>query len=110
MDFLTDNQVSGDLVRMQRTDPRHMDKTGSIPKEQAQSGTGFGEVFTRALNGVNTLQQEGAAISQQMLTDPESVDPHDVTIAIAKANTSLQMAKTVVDSALKAYREIISIR
>jgi flagellar hook-basal body complex protein FliE len=45
-----------------------------------------------------------------VIINPDSVDPHDVTIAMAKANTSLQMTKTILDSALKAYREIISIR
>ena len=49
-------------------------------------------------------------LAEQMIINPDSVDPHDVTIAMAKANTSLQMAKTVLDHALKAYREIINIR
>ena len=45
-----------------------------------------------------------------MIIDPESVDPHDVTIAMAKANTALALTKAVVDKSLRAYKEIISIR
>lgn len=110
MDFLQVNQVRGDLVEMQRTDARHMNMDGKVPGETRDPGTGFGQVLTQAISGVNDLQQNTTRLAEQMLVDPDSVDVHDVTIAIAKANTSLQMTKTIVDSALKAYREIISIR
>ena len=45
-----------------------------------------------------------------MITDPDSVDVHDVTIALAEANLALSMTKAVVDRALAAYREIINVR
>ena len=32
-----------------------------------------------------------------MLVDPDSVDAHDVTIAMAKANLSLNITRTVLD-------------
>ncbi len=63
-----------------------------------------------ALEGVNKLQNESADVSKKMIIDPESVDPHDVTIAMAKANTALALSKAVVDKGLRAYKEIISIR
>lgn len=110
MDLLGPKQVTGDMVQMKRTDPRHLDATGKIPGEQREAGTGFSYAFTQALNGVNDLQKQGTDLAEQMLIDPDSVDPHDVTIAMAKANTSLQMTKTILDNALKAYREIINIR
>jgi flagellar hook-basal body complex protein FliE len=110
MDFLTTQQVSGDLIELKRTDARHLDAGGKLPQQKVQKGTGFSQVFTRALNDVNNVQQESTQLMQQMITDPDSVDAHDVSIAIAKANTSLSITKSVVDAALKAYREIISIR
>ena len=39
-----------------------------------------------------------------MITDPESVDVHDVTIALAEANLSLSMTKAIIDRAIRAYR------
>ena len=39
MDLLGTNQVQGDVIRMKRTDPRHMDTTGEIPVEQPRAGT-----------------------------------------------------------------------
>jgi flagellar hook-basal body complex protein FliE len=110
MDFLSINQVHGDIIPMKRIDPRHLDHRGAIPSETADKGTGFATVFTDALNKVNNTQQDAAGLVRQMITDPESVDVHDITIALAKANTSLSITKSVIDSALKAYREIISIR
>ena len=110
MDILSPDKVFGDLVQMKRTDPRHFDETGNIPGSEPASGTGFSAAFTRALQGVSDLQMKSSELAEQMIIDPESIEPHDVTIAMAKANTALQMTKTILDSAIKAYREIISIR
>jgi len=110
MDILTSAQVHGDMVAMKRTDPRHLGMDGRIPVQEKSTGTGFSSLVTQSLRGANDLVQESAQISQQMLYDPESVDIHDVTIAMAKANTAVSLTKAVVDAALKAYREIISIR
>lgn len=112
MNYLSYNQVSGHRVSLLRTDPRHFtmnNETGSI----SASGTGgenFQKMMFEALKGVNNLQMESADISKKMIIDPESVDPHDVTIAMAKANTALALTKAVVDKSLKAYKEILSIR
>ena len=67
-------------------------------------------LLKQSLKGANETVLQSSAISQQILYDPDSVDVHDVTIALAKANTAISMTKSVVDHALKAYREIISIR
>jgi flagellar hook-basal body complex protein FliE len=49
-------------------------------------------------------------LSQAMVTDPNSVNVEDVTIALADANLALSMTKAIVDRALAAYREIINVR
>ncbi len=110
MEILSPDKVYGDMIQMKRTDSRHLDETGAVPKPESQAGTGFSAAFTRALQGVSDMQIRSADLAEQMVINPESVDPHDVTIAMAKANTSLQMTKSILDSALKAYREIINIR
>ncbi len=110
MNYLNVDQVRGDLIEMQRTHPRHLNAGGDIPMDREKPGTGFGQGLTQAVNRVHALQQNTSELAERMIVDPDSVDVHDVSIAIAKANTSLQMTKTIVDSALRAYREIISIR
>ena len=103
-------QVSGSVVQLAKTNASHLN--GRLAKNQPADNTdgGFAGAMSKALHGVNDLQQESFALSQQMLLDPDSVDAHDVTIAMGKANMALQITKSVVDNALKAYREIINLR
>jgi flagellar hook-basal body complex protein FliE len=59
---------------------------------------------------VNDSQVTAVDLAQKMVTDPDSVNVHDVTIALAEANMALSMTKAIVDRALAAYREIINVR
>jgi flagellar hook-basal body complex protein FliE len=103
-------EALGDVVTMARTDPKHLAGVGEKPAETAGVEAAFGELLLKALNQVNDSQVTAVALSQQMITDPDSVDVHDVTIALAEANLALSMTKAVVDRALAAYREIINVR
>ena len=42
------------------------------------------------------------------MTNPDAVDPHDVTIAMAKANMSLNITRTVLDRVVRAWRDLIN--
>lgn len=112
MDYLAIRELRGDVVRLKRTDPRHLaggfSRAGSAPAALPEAD--FGELLAGAFNQVNDLQHKSMDLGQQMITDPESVDIHDVTIAMAEANLSLSMTKAIVDRALRAYKEIISTR
>jgi flagellar hook-basal body complex protein FliE len=108
--ILSPAQTTGHVVALQKTDPRHLDGSVKHTLKAADPVQGFGELLARTLNGVNQLQLEGAELSRRMITDPNSVDIHDVTIALAEANLALAMTKTIVDKAIQAYRETISIR
>ncbi len=108
--FLLPEQATGHIVALQKTDPRHLD--GSVTRiagKKAQTGS-FGRLFAQALSNVNDLQLNSMDLSQRMITEPESVNIEDVTIALAEANLSLSMTKAIADGAIRAYREIISIR
>jgi flagellar hook-basal body complex protein FliE len=87
--------VSGDRISMAVTNPRHL-----VPKTGAYAASGealatlggkvgadavlktgsFEDVMLKALDGVNADQNNSSALMQQMVTDPDSVDSHDVTI------------------------------
>jgi flagellar hook-basal body complex protein FliE len=49
-------------------------------------------------------------LTETMLTDPDSVDIHDVTVAIAEANLALSMTKAIMDRAIRAYQQVINTR
>ncbi len=110
MDIFSVNQVTGHKIGLNLTNTKHL--TGNLERNQPEdpSETGFANAMLKALNGANSLQQESTSLTQQMLIDPDSVDSHDVTIAMAKANMAVSMTKSVVDGAIKAYKEIISLR
>ena len=118
MDLLSPLSVQGHVVELSRTDPRHL--SGSVlagrasvsPGAQgaADPESGFGRLFFDALNNVNNLQHTTMDLTETMLTDPDSVDIHDVTVAIAEANLALSMTKAIMDRAIRAYQEVINTR
>ncbi|MFP4484048.1 MAG: flagellar hook-basal body complex protein FliE [Spirochaetota bacterium] len=78
--------------------------------ETSAAGSDFNRMLFDSLNEVNGYQQEHENLSVQSIINPDSVDPHDVTLAAAKANLSLSITKSVVDRVLQAYREITNLR
>ena len=122
MAFIDPTQTVGDVVKLARTNPRHL---GGIGEPTAAAGAAFpggqvgatsaaeqkfGDLLLGALGTVNDSQLTAMNLSQRMVTDPASVNVEDVTIALADANLALSMTKAIVDRALAAYREIINIR
>ncbi len=108
MNSLGPNEVSGYMINLKRTDPRHL--YGSAGPAAAEGGGNFGRMLVNSLNEVNNMQKEHADLTVQSITNPDSVDPHDLTIAAAKANLSLSITKNVLDRVIQAYREITNIR
>ncbi len=110
MTLLGPKEAFGDFVSMQRISPRHLDENGQSGPLPTGEKKGFDDVLLKAVNSVNTDQNKAADMAQQMIVDPESLDVHDVTIAMAKANLSLSITKEVIDRGVKAYQEIINLR
>jgi flagellar hook-basal body complex protein FliE len=104
--FLSNKEVSGHTFVLKRTDPRHFAGRG----EELPASGGFASVLMDKLNTVNAIQQESLELSRQMLTDPDSVDAHDVMKSLADANMSLNITKAVVDRVIRAYRDITGAR
>jgi len=97
-------------VRLEQSNPRHL---GGRLHPESENNTGsldFSSVLTGKLQEVSQLDQESMRLSRQFITDPDSVDAHDVTIAMSKANLAVSLTKAVVDEALRAYRDIINLR
>ena len=114
MDLLSPLSVQGHVIQLQRSDPRHLAGSGIAMSGGVQAPanpeSGFGRLFFDALNNVNDLQHTTMDMTEAMLTDPDSVDIHDVTVAIAEANLALSMTKAIMDRAIRAYQEVINTR
>mgnify|MGYP004444825959 CR=1 FL=1 len=70
----------------------------------------FSEYLSEAFSAMNRQQTDLASIEQQVITDPDSLDIHDVTTAMAKAQMSMTLAKTVVDRVVTGWNEITTTR
>lgn len=70
----------------------------------------FAEVLFSAVEQVNTLQNDATALEEALVVAPEEVNIHEVIIASEQARLSVSFMKTMVETALKAYNEIMMIR
>lgn len=111
-----------DSLALIRTNPAHAGSGPMIRPTGKQTETLFAEnpgiakrtTFDRylldAVNYVNQKQIDVSNLAQQAVTDPDSVDPHDITVAMAKANLSLSIAQNVISRLTQAWNEITSNR
>jgi flagellar hook-basal body complex protein FliE len=109
--FYKINDVMGHIVDVQKTDPRHL--TGhlsGVKKEEPNPEKDFGALFTQALSNVNDQVQTSQDLNQAMITDPDSVNVHDVMIASAEANLGLSIAKAIIDRVIRAYNGLTQMR
>ena len=110
MAILDASQALGDVVTLARTNPKHLMGAGETVAAPQNAESSFGQLLLNALGNVNDSQLTATQLSEQMITNPDSVNVEDVTIALAQANLTLSMTKAIVDRAIAAYREIINIR
>jgi flagellar hook-basal body complex protein FliE len=116
MDLLSTTQALGHRITLRTSDPRHIGgaaRAASYAPDKAPAADpegGFGKLFLQSLSQVNDMQVRAQDLSQALITDPDSVDIHEVTVALAEANLALSMTKAVIDRAIRAYREIVNIR
>ncbi|MDR2110585.1 MAG: flagellar hook-basal body complex protein FliE [Spirochaetaceae bacterium] len=115
----------GDRIPMTVAHPRHMVslKQGYAASGRALSDLGekigagavvrsgaFEDAMLLALDRVSAYQQASSDLAQAAVTDPESVDIHDITVAEAKASMSLNIARTVLNRLVQGWKDLINTR
>jgi flagellar hook-basal body complex protein FliE len=73
-------------------------------------GASFQDALLKAMDGVSSSQSKGDDLLQKVVADPDSVDAQDVTIAMAEANMSLNLAKTILSRVVTAWKDVINTR
>jgi flagellar hook-basal body complex protein FliE len=73
-------------------------------------GANFADAMLRAIDKVSGDQTRASALGEAAITDPGSVDIHDLTIAEAEASMSLNIARTIISRLTQAWRDIINTR
>ena len=101
---------NGNIVKMFTSDPLH--HTGEAPLKRTSddvSGS-FADMLNSAVAKTNDLQVDAEGLMKKMVTEPESVDIHQVMLATQKAEIALGLTKAVRDGALNAYKELMNLR
>ena len=87
-------------LQMVRTNAQHYG-TGNLVSPQQNANPS---------NVNSTFKDYLSKLQEQLITDPDSVDVHDVTIAMQKARMSLNLAQTVIDRLVTDWNEITTTR
>ncbi len=90
---------SAELLGLAKTPLDGVKKTGSFESQ-----------LLSAVSAMNDQQLDVNRVEQQLITDPDSVDVHDVVVAMAKAQQSLSLAQTVIDRLVTGWNEISTTR
>jgi len=85
-------------------------KAPDISRTSADQNKSFQEYLLEAVNQVNTQQINVSNLQEKLITSPDEVDIHDVTIAMSKARMSLNLAQTVIDRLVTGWNEITTTR
>ena len=110
MTFYTFDQNVSNILTVKPPEQRLLESIESLKNEKPDPEKSFGKLFIDALSEVNELQMKPHELTEKMITEPDSIDIHDITMALAEAQLSLSMTKAIVEGAIRAYKEIISIR
>ncbi len=106
-------------LELNRTNPAHLgtkalgvtDAFSSEKKNKTSvSENSFESYMLDALEKLNSQQTDVDKLGEKLITDPDSVDIHDVTIAMAKAQMSLSLAQTVVDRVITGWTNLSQTR
>jgi len=84
--------------------------TSAAEKGQANTLKSFDQFLVEAMSSMNQQQIDVTNLQEQVITDPDSLDIHDVTIAMSKARMSLNLAQSVIDRLISGWSEITTTR
>ncbi len=82
---------------------------GAASAEATGAASGFGALVTEKLGAAVALQTEGATAAQALATG-QAEDISAATIAVQKANISLQLVGALRNKALEAYQDVMRMQ
>ncbi|MCR5764191.1 MAG: flagellar hook-basal body complex protein FliE [Treponema sp.] len=104
-------------LELNRSNPSHLgtapliDSVGKATNAPVEKSKGsFENYLLAAVEELNGQQAAVGKMQEQLITDPDSVDIHDVTIAMAKAQMSLNLAQTVIDRVITGWNDLSQTR
>ncbi len=109
------SQVSGFQVPLKTTHTRHLNRTnnnsGMIGSSNNKvEGDSFATLLRNAFYDVNSIELRKDNMMQQFIINPDSINVHDLTNAMAKSELSLGFVRAVSNKIVSAYRDISNLR
>jgi len=89
--------------------PRAADPKKALEQSISESTASFGQTLAKAVADVNSLQAEAGRAAESMVKG-ESVDLHDVMVAVEKAKTSFELLMEVRNKTISAYQELMRMQ
>ena len=81
-----------------------------IGAENALKDGLFNETMLKALDKVSGYQKYSENLYQQAILAPDSVNVEDIAMAEAQASMSLNIARTILNRVVQAWKDIINTR
>ena len=85
------------------------DVTASTSIEATGAPVDFSQVFKAAVNQVNGMQQESAAMAQAFERGDPSVDVAELMVAMQKSSIAFQAMTEVRNRLIRAYQDVMSM-
>ena len=79
------------------------------PGARPVNGPQFGDLFSQAVNKVNSIQQASGATAQAYIRGDANVDVTDVMIASQKSAVAFQALTQVRNKVVEAYKDIMNM-
>lgn len=107
--ILPQTLVKGDIIRLKTSSDGHHNGESPYLKPEGASQN-FADALGHALETVNDQQIHSEKLAIKLVSEPGSVQTHDVRIALEKARMSLSFTKTIADVVVRTYRELVNLR
>ena len=82
----------------------------TIGAENAMKDGIFSETMLKALDKVSDFQKNSSNLYVQSILAPDTVNVEDISMAEAQANMSLNIARTILNRVVQAWKDIINTR
>ena len=102
------NELHFGQTQVQPVNSVQSKKSSSV--NQVEPKKSFENYLLEAMNSVNSQQNSVSQLQEQVITNPDSVDIHDVTIAMSKARISLELTQNVINTLVTSWNEITTTR
>tara|TARA_R110002072_G_scaffold119738_1_gene252631 strand:+ start:678 stop:998 length:321 start_codon:yes stop_codon:yes gene_type:complete len=85
-------------------------QANTVTPQAAPEAGGFSEILGEALERTDSLQQEADSLVNRVGAGDETVDVHDVMLAMSEAELSFRLMLEVRNRAVEAYQELSRIQ